>query len=160
MGGLLTETPLGPGNPMTPGCPLGPPGPGGPGRPSCPEIPYNHRGTKEKYYISGVSIWDGLGLALTCLWDRTYSRSNFSIWARASRATSHTLEKKKDKVNVQNPADTGKLPFKKNVLKNPPWIQVHQERQGFQTHRWLPEVLLGQGNHAHQGHPVKRECQE
>lgn len=87
---------------MTPGCPLGPAGPGGPERPSCPEIPYNHRRTREKYYASGLSWLDRLFRACHlkhyCLWNRTYSRSNFSIRARASRATSHTLEKK-DKVN-------------------------------------------------------------
>lgn len=48
MGDLLTETPLGPGNPMTPGCPLGPPGPGGPLGPSCPATPYNHKRRGEK----------------------------------------------------------------------------------------------------------------
>lgn len=37
---LLTEGPLGPGNPMFPGWPLGPVGPGGPVRPSCPEAPW------------------------------------------------------------------------------------------------------------------------
>lgn len=93
------------------------------------------------------------------LWDRTYSGSNFSIGARTSWATSHTL-RKKDKANVHIIADTGRLLLKRSMLQNPPWIQVHREHQGFQTHRWLPEVPLGQGHHAHQGHPVKRECQE
>lgn len=43
-----------------------------------------------------------------------------------------------------------------NPEQNPPWIQGRQEHQSFQTHQWLPELPLGQGHHAHQGHPIKR----
>lgn len=117
------------------------------------------RNTLQSQEDKGKVLFGACHLKHYCLWDRTYSRSNFSIRARASRATSHTL-KKDDKANVHIIADIGRLPLKRSMLQSPPWIQVHRGHQGFQTHRWLPEVPLGQGNHAHQGRPVKRERQE
>lgn len=42
-------------------------------------------------------------------------------------------------------------------MQNLPWIQVHQEHQGFQTHQRLPEIPMRQWHHAHRGLPVIQE---
>lgn len=48
------------------------------------------------------------------------------------------------------------LDLERNMLQSPPWIQVRQEHRGFQPRQWNPELPVGQGNHAHQGHPVRQ----